>query len=384
MTKRIFLLGAGSSKSHTDGLFPGIGEFFARAKKLQLTIDEEQPSEIRKGYEQLYDFVQEHFGCSIIHTDRAINIEEILTYVEIELQRNSSGPLVTVSEQLNDLIREVLLKLSDCVGDQNADSPSGGYKEFAERLGYRDTIITFNWDLLLDEVLKLCEQPYKQDREVGESGVGKQYANFLNRFTSNLKQRFDTSAPLIAEPYSEWRGDDGFYLKAHGSIDWYSCKNTSCRAAGMLFTKNEPQTDYSCAECGEAVMNVLVPPVLNKQLHAYPAIRSIWNTAAREIRATEELIIWGYSVPATDFFSKWLIRQARQKNLKSVTVINPSVLTGSKKNYAEYARGVHDMFSDLLTWESFRFYENFSDYLAGLEVRQKHPSSRLEVMRRKA
>jgi hypothetical protein len=382
-TKRVFILGAGSAKSHTGGVFPGIDEFFVCAKELGITVDLSPSLSARKHYEGLQQFVQQHFGYSVVRAKGSLNIEDVLTHVEIELQRNPSGPLVTVNEQLKELIREVLLMLSERV--KGLDATAGEYREFAQRLTYHDTVITFNWDLLLDEALQYEQHPYAAfGDKVEPGGLGMQWTNFLNRFTGNRQNLFHDKAVVFPEPYSEWGREGGFYLKAHGSIDWYSCQNPGCRLVGILFRKNEPRVKYYCAECGEAVVNVLVPPVLNKQLHAYPAIRSIWNAAAREMGIANHLIIWGYSLPATDFYSKWLIRQARHPKLETVSVINPAILSRRKKAYGEYARTVHSLFVGTVDRESLRFYEDFQDYVSGREVHQKYSSIGLRKLKAEA
>jgi hypothetical protein len=71
---------------------------------------------------------------------------------------------------------------------------------------------------------------------------------------------------------------------------------------------------------------MIIPPVLKKEYRQYPLIRRIWNIASKEIESADEIIIWGYSLPPTDFLVFGLLRQARDKSLKRLILINPNIV----------------------------------------------------------
>ena len=87
----------------------------------------------------------------------------------------------------------------------------------------------------------------------------------------------------------------------------------------------QPHSDPECSECGEHMPRLVVPPVLNKNVRNYPLVRRIWNTAEAHIRDARELVIWGYSLPPTDFYAQWLLRQAPSHALERIAIINPNV-----------------------------------------------------------
>ena len=130
----------------------------------------------------------------------------------------------------------------------------------------------------------------------------------------------------------EKKEEKGVYLKLHGSIDWFYCANEGCRLFNLIFPVKKPTEDYyCCSECHEHNLPLIIPPVLNKAYRQHPVIRRIWNHAADEVKSADELIIWGYSLPPTDFYSKWLLLQARGgankwTNLIRMTVINPNAV----------------------------------------------------------
>lgn len=381
-SKRIFILGAGASKAHTCDVFPGIGEFFQRARDLNITCSNEHGLKIKEEYKALHDFIKKHFGLSVVKTTKNLDIEEILTYVEIALQKNSSSALLSINEQLKGLIREVLIKLSHKISHRD---PAGeSYNQFSDLLDHTDTVITFNWDLLLDNILMSQRGNPRNFTPTRRYADGIQYVNFRSLYAGNSGFFDERSMPAIKQPYSQWEHSSGLYIKAHGSIDWYCCVNQSCRANNVLFIVDNPEIVYYCAECHEQVVNVLVPPVLNKQMNTYSVIRSLWNTAAKEMQTVEHLIIWGYSLPATDYHSKWLLRQARHKHLKKLTIINPAILTKRKRGFTNYKRNIVDMFKGQLDMSSIELYETFSDYVSDIDVLDKYPVLRKRQIRTKS
>lgn len=373
--KRLFILGAGSSKCHMEGNFPGIGEFFSMAKDLKITTS---PSgKVASRFSQLEDFLNTLFGWSLGRPSRSMDIEAVFTIAQIALERNTSIDHAAVNNQIKDLVSEVLLDLTQRLAPTVDANRNASYYLFSRRLELRDTILTFNWDTLLDGALKFRGASEAEAKEL-HSQTAQQYVNFRGRFLGNRGNDLEPPRQVfLTEPFSEWEGTWGYYLKMHGSIDWYSCDNRNCVLDGTLFEINHPGVMHYCGECGEPLNNNLIPPVQNKPLQSNPAIRRIWNVAAREMRVADDLIIWGYSLPATDFYSNWLLRQARSAKLKSLTLINPEVGQGRKtKRVGPYARRMREIFKNQFTTEQIRLFEEYADYLADIDVFAKHGISR--------
>jgi NAD-dependent SIR2 family protein deacetylase len=206
----------------------------------------------------------------------------------------------------------------------------------------------------------------------------RQYGNFMDSFTAHKKYNPFTDG-IVAEqtygirfPYTNWEGKS-VYLKLHGSIDWFSCSNSGCRAHGELFVVEDPMKEYFCSDCYEHLYNVLIPPVLNKQLKEFPIIRKIWNTALHEMREAKHLVIWGYSLPPTDFYSSWLLRQARS-NISTLTLINPSVIRKNQRLNNSYINRFVELFRKSKLKTDIRLYESMSDYVRSQDVYSKYPS----------
>lgn len=381
MTERVFVLGAGASIGHSAGRFPGIRDFFKLAKSLQLTVVNDNARSVATEYKGLETYTKNRFGRSIIGSSNMIDVEELLTSIQIDIQRTSDSDLISIERSLKRLVRNVLVLLSDQI-----DVDRSEYHDFKQLLSSDDSVVTFNWDLLFDRLLMEQLDPmYAMRESQGGGKVPAHYKNFIDRFAilSHRYHQLGTQKyqSMPGFPYTESEPVTPFYLKLHGSIDWFVCGNTSCKAARELFLVPKPEERYFCLECYEPLINLLVPPVLNKPLYDIPVIRRIWNAAARAMSTAKEVVIWGYSVPPTDFHSRWLLRHARQSRLQAVTFIDPVVIGGQKtKKGARIPKGyverVLQIFEGLDQPPEVKLYESFTDYKNKFDVFDKYHISK--------
>jgi hypothetical protein len=359
MNKRIYILGAGSSIGHSRETFPSITKFFATAKQLMLNS---------KGkFNELENYVQNIFDKSIFDKRTRINIEDLFTHIEIEIERKSSWELLKIRQQLFEIIQGVLIDL-----ERQLHNSMGEYNDFQKMLSLSDTIITFNWDLLLDNILHR-EHHLKNYEEYGNVIRGTapydQYVNFLLDLSALGERTWAGSS--VRKPYSDWKEEIGYYLKAHGSVDWFYCSNEGCRGFHKVFPLSDPISPHYCSECYERLDSLLIPPILNKGYRKYPLIRRIWNLAAKELTSVNELIIWGYSLPPTDFYSFWLLRQTRESSNLKLKIINPEVLTKLRGEYrmkVEFIKNFYNIFRGKISKESISLYYSFGNYVADKDI----------------
>ncbi|XDD45239.1 hypothetical protein AB3N60_10980 [Leptospira sp. WS39.C2] len=349
--KKTFILGAGSSISASEGELPSILNFFEKLKELGLQKNE--------NIERIKEYVSNNFGKSIDNKSNKIDIERLLTLLQIDIEKTSRPEFNQIRDNLVDLISTVIGKCQDKV---NIDLE---YSHFSTQLNEKDSIITFNWDTLLDKILK-------------EKSLS-QHQRYIEEFTADY-ERDPNEEYLFKSPYNLYNNYDlkGNLLKMHGSIDWYCCRNTHCKISNKIFILNTPEMNspYKCGECHEQISVMIIPPVLNKSYNLFPVIRKIWNIAARDIEITNHLIIWGYSLPPTDFYSDWLFRQIRKgKRLESITIIDPAVFNNSevnpKINYP-FVRKYYEIFRDLKFPKSnIELFQYYSDYMKNIDLFQK-------------
>ena len=314
---KIFVIGAGASKGHTNGDFPIINEFFKIANKIKILSD--SGNKIKPKYEDLEKYVRENFNLDILKKN--INIEEVMTNLEIDIEKSDSYELIILRNKIINIIRSTLSKLSEKAFHEDSE-----YNLFYKMLNNNDTILTYNWDLLLDNVLgrEIIVPDYSKMFEL-EKKDNQQYLEMWKKLTGIR----DLSWGKTDIPYVNYQSE-GYYLKLHGSIDWAYCPNRDCGLYSKVFAVNQLHKKHYCFECGSGVQYLIVPPVLNKDFRHIPFMKKVWNFARNEISRTDEIIIWGYSLPPTDFYSKWLFRQTKE-NLKAVSIINPACFEKVKR-----------------------------------------------------
>lgn len=350
--KSVFILGAGSSISHNDA-FPSIRDFFSKATKLGIPVQNELSEYIRK----------KNFSRGSTFGTRKIDIESVLTNLEIDLERFNDPKLHLTRDQILKLIQLVLIKVQPMNESQNSL-----LYQFIKKLNQNDSIITFNWDILLDNLLgreAALEWAYNNG-----APTENWYWNFVFKLSAHGENTIDGST--MPPPYSEWPKAQGYFLKMHGSIDWAYCNNELCRHFGKGFIIDKIGESLYCSSCHESTHSLLIPPVLNKQYRKYHLIRRVWNTALREIEIAERIIIWGYSLPETDFYSSWLLRNGT--NVKKLILINPDVLKGKKekKINKKFVNRFSMLFQNTVKKTDIDLYETFDDYLAERDIYEKY------------
>jgi NAD-dependent SIR2 family protein deacetylase len=188
----------------------------------------------------------------------------------------------------------------------------------------RDTVISLNYDLLLEQAMDLTP----------------------------LLPLYDLSSEVIGE---EPPGQSGKMqvrlLKLHGSANWAicpACRNRiyilRCSEASVVRTSDVPV----CRGCGrQATTRLIVPPTWNKEEYR-TLLNNVWKSAANEVAAAQRLVIIGYSMPETDKFFQYLLALSLQNNhfLDQVVVVNNQREHGDKiaklfKRHYERNKALH-------------------------------------------
>mgnify|MGYP000866156619 FL=1 len=367
--KRVFILGAGSSKSNYPS-FPSINEFFKIAKNIGILKRQND------NYLELEDYIKTWFGVDIFLDDACIDVELLFTNIEIQIERNPTWHLLEIKNKLLKLIIDLLINL------EGQSTINKDYNSFYSNIKQTDTIITFNWDLLLDNICerkKYLSAVYQSDEKTDFLDEKNHYGRFLLDFTCFGEGTWKRIS--IDRPYKTWDSGNGYYLKLHGSVDWFYCKNNQCRAWGKLFpvlSPCDPVHPYICSECHENLDTLIIPPILNKEYNNFPSIRKIWSVAARELSISKELIIWGYSIPPTDFYTDWLIRHSRY-NIEKISIIDPKVIDSNHKYNGSFIKRYYEIFKDKVAPDKFSFYEYYNDYESNDDVSKKYKLSATDL-----
>lgn len=152
------------------------------------------------------------------------------------------------------------------------------YRAWAESLDHTDTVLTFNYDLVLET---------------------------LNSLLNNKLRFFGFNPPQSGGPF----GPGVSVAKMHGSVDWYlqdpqgrGSWDTIRRMSGTIVT----------ASVFEKKMAIATPGPRKKEL-IHGAFKQHWDHAETAIAQAEALVFCGYRMPPTDAGTKqWLVDAVRQ------------------------------------------------------------------------
>jgi hypothetical protein len=316
-TRRVFLLGAGASKSWglplTNELFP-----------LALTGVKKRASRdlIRK-------FIQYQYPHFRKRWKNYPPFEEFLSLVDVYLEfadvikRGHSFSI----EDVRQIRKELLLAISAVLHGARSGAAHSNVRRFAQVLRPGDAVITFNWDLLIEEALY-------------DMGTDWEYG---------LQEKAIS------------------ILKPHGSLDWYHRAELSIKPElffplNRRFRKIVVFRSFRAPRVEDPAVPVILPPVVNKKIE-YKELQSIWRDAWLALRHAAEIYILGYSLPAEDLNARFTIRSAIRGNEKlerhklRITVVNPDrnvylrfarLVEGNVKYYESGLQGVslNEMLAD--------------------------------------
>ena len=282
------------------------------------------PREIEEDFPEAFRYVRqwmpslpEEAGTGAWST---INIEDILTSIELEREfrgtdSDDAGFLLLAQ---NKLVRLTWRLLAMCTERR--------YGQWTRRLVHSldlaDSVITFNWDLLLDQEFS----PFG-----GHPDARWHYQNF---FAIVLQQNIMGGRQyVIAGPGGPHKV--GLFLKLHGSLNWLCCTNQKCPSHSEIWMQDDIQlclqsamgigrVDETCVRCGSAMFPLLVPPLLRKPIADNWIIKSMWGLARQRLADADTVVLVGFSAAPTDFYASWLLHSTiGTKPGGQVIIVNP-------------------------------------------------------------
>jgi hypothetical protein len=273
---RVYVIGAGFSA--------GLG--FPMTNDLLVKVWDRLESDLREKLVKIIRF--HHPGFDPTQRTTFPELEPLLSSMEANRElfhhtRTATGKFKPkdISEATEGLLWHVAQWFEEIHARVRTDSNTWVHK-FAE--GVRkdgSTIISFNWDLVLDELL-------------------------LKEVTSPTQYGFQGSAEGLT------------LLKPHGSLNWFDEKQSKrlkdrfkvplAKASGKgtyAFTKfRSPKS-----KIGNRYQPLIVPPHYMKRFDQ-PGFKEVWNTCVSKLSTAREVIFIGYSLPPSDFHARFMLRCA--------------------------------------------------------------------------
>lgn len=308
----LFVFGAGATRGASfvnPQKFPCIPpldrDFFTQLQRIANPKHQKLVHDVMRDVVDLFganfDSTMETVFTTLEHTIRMIKTTG-------ETRDLKSADLQSKRHNLEQAIAAVLEEsLTTKKGTSSSHNPRvcRDHQQFVSKiLKPKDTMISFNYDCLLDFALK-------------NRGDGKWNAHYGYGFnlgsggTALSGDKFwDPRAPATKD-------DTVHFFKLHGSLHFRVTDLESDVSAVKL--KERPYTKQG----GQSQKFTIIPPESHKE-YDKGVFGTLWSKASDAIYRSDHIVLIGYSMPATDLHSSTLFRTSvRGGKLKSLVVVNP-------------------------------------------------------------
>ncbi|XDD43139.1 SIR2 family protein [Leptospira sp. WS60.C2] len=286
-----YILGAGFSYSFAQDLFPLTDTL------VRIGI-EKFPHP--KSYSSLKELISRMFSDS-----ESINFENLATFLLNDPLKNITGNSLKNSEIYLDLIGLVanVLKV-----EPSAIKSSPRFlllQKWISKLNERgDSIITFNYDLILEQVLvELKWNPLT--------------GYCMDFYIPGLDRQI---------PWVEPKANQIKYLKLHGSLNWQMEKDAfyDVSEKRIYFSANNVSNYWNNYFQGYyrekySYYPYIIPPLIGKK-YENKSIQRLWHISQSLLENSKRIFIIGYSLPESDVIAEYMLRDANisDKEIKIV------------------------------------------------------------------
>lgn len=212
-------------------------------------------------------------------------------------------------DDLEELIRRIVIHTT-CRSSEGRLEPlrSKAHSRILDKLEEGDTIITFNYDVLIEH--SFGRSPLWTPRE----GYGTTVHGFQNEWCRRWFKQRRISDQTRAQVK---------LLKLHGSVNWTLYKNRQVRLKDRPFVVRTRQHKTVFDKVS------ILPPGWNKRIDRNP-YSQLWRKARLVLERCKTLAIIGYSLPETDLLAQALfaevirLRLARNQYLRQLHLADPN------------------------------------------------------------
>lgn len=304
----VVVLGAGATRGAswvTDSstvLPPLNADFFTQLQRIQARKHQGVVAEILRDVVGLYG---PNFQLTL--EQYFTQLESLIQMTEVTLKnpRYTKERLERMRDRLLLGVSAVLEESADVVKQTSAAKKGGGcehHSQIVEALSPRDTIISFNYDCVIDHALMTA-------------GANKWSAQYGYGFPN----------PQRVKGFIKWQDDNAPHaanesinlLKLHGSLNFFPFPEGEDEEI-RLRERTYRQTGNEKYE--------IVPPEFGKRFDR-PVFKTLWKRAERAVRLARRITLIGFSFTPTDTHVDSFFRTAlaQNKKLEQLIIVNPSV-----------------------------------------------------------
>lgn len=352
---KVYVLGAGAAAAYKGSFIgetsPVANNFFQKAMQV---IDIHQIrnrrfSDDRLTYDHIFSFIEQFWGVPREKVANSnLDMEEVLTLLSIELEEDLPG-----RERLKLAYEEYLLLMALTFDKILFGEVCPHHRRIAQSLKPGDTVISFNYELLMDYALGNLTQDDQAKWQINDG-----YGVPCSKLTK-------------AKGYAPNPVSNVKLLKLHGSLNWlfcplcgqlYSYEHLDQRGNSIIINGMANMVECTSEKCCQRLSRVIIPPTLLKNYQIIPFIPKLWQQARECLQRAKEVVVIGYSFPTTDFRSNWMFRKAMVHNegLEKLVIID-----AAKGSQLDILLNKH---KSIFRKEQLEFYNNISDYTESLEM----------------
>lgn len=283
-----------------------------------------------------------------------VTLEDALSVVDTWTRNQKAIPSAAFDPRDLDRLIELLCEvLAAALGGEHCEL----HASLAGVVRPGDTVISFNYDTLIDEALLRTSR-------LSISGYSVPFSKHLCSEISDKLLVSRQTSQTVAEPSGEAGSVD--LLKLHGSVNWLRC--TACphlyldrgipglgfmaylwRRRELMWGLKTILAFTRCGVCKADTKRIIMPPVSLKH-YSDPVFVLLWRKAREAIVNARRLVVIGYSLPLTDITARLLLEWHEEPwSQKSVVIVDPD--EGVRRRLTNIiGRGVADEFESLRTF----------------------------------
>ncbi|HAT3992248.1 hypothetical protein HZQ84_10545 [Elizabethkingia anophelis] len=341
MEKTVYFLGAGFSADAGGPIQNDIIKFILK-ENFDLIFNEEK--DILKAKKSFINFIRKDL---LIPKNLwpEISLEDVFTPIDRSLSNGKSFKNYDVKELVN--LRESFHLLMGAAINYGLDYSKKSKQYIDQFASFIDSvakqrlediskdqisIITTNWDLLVDNALNKLVKKFSENEQINNRKrlAVVDYCCYI----SSLEDDEFIKPGLLA------LGRGGYnikYLKLHGSMNWLHCPN--CQRMYIKYNEKTMliHNKYYCKHCAKnfkinktnaikLTSNLLLPTFIKDLSNIQ--IQLVWQNAAIELSEATKVVFIGYSLPSADFE----IRQLLSRSIPNHASIEIIIYPGSSGN----------------------------------------------------
>jgi len=351
----VYIFGAGSSR---DFGYPLGFEIFDYADKVFANADNQEIKTKLEIYIKECDNVMSSIYSNLPPDKRQYPLfEEVLTFIwqsrKYEYQ-NDKGEIVRLFAQgahkvLKNFVEMLMLVFSGLMHSDRFKSELELYEAYIKSLNFNDnnvTIISLNYDLIIDKMLSVCvKEGIIEDFNygIGLDHLGKE-SHYISIYPAQGHD-FQFHLPVDGPHY---RTGGISLLKPHGSLNLSFCTGHKREGDFYYYSEDDVTLEIlnktkrarcSVSNCHDCVTPLIIPPLYMKESYVTETNKSkVWiskrgmrtmdtgvienyrllidNRINDALQNADELVIVGYSMPPYDFDFKSLLMKGMMANKK--------------------------------------------------------------------